>query len=333
MKPLVRVVAIVVVLSVAALAAWLIWRPKPADADVLSGYIEGEALYLSAPVAGPVAKVSVVRGQRVQAGDPLFAMDAQTLQATREQGDARIAQAEAGVSQANAAITQAQASLGQLRADAGAAHSAADTAARDAARYTALERLGQGAVSAQEADRARLSAATTADQAKAADQRLAAAAAQIAGAGAGAAQARAGALQARAGLTETRVKLDQLAPRAPGPARVEEVYFQAGEWAAANQPVVSLLPDAKVKLRFFVPEKEAALYRPGGTVSFTCDSCGQARSARIAYVSPRPEFTPPVIYSRKTRDRLVFLVEAEPTGASGLTPGLPVDVTPLGRAR
>jgi HlyD family secretion protein len=91
------------------------------------------------------------------------------------------------------------------------------------------------------------------------------------------------------------------------------------------------LPDDKVKLRFFVPETAVALYPPGREVRFDCDGCGAERRATIAYVSPRPEFTPPVIYSRESRDRLVFLVEARPDDPAGLTPGLPVDVVPLGR--
>jgi len=50
-------------------------------------------------------------------------------------------------------------------------------------------------------------------------------------------------------------------------------------------------------------------------------------TAKIAYVSPRPEFTPPVIYSREARDRLVYLVQAQPS--IRLNPGQPVDVEPL----
>ena len=52
--------------------------------------------------------------------------------------------------------------------------------------------------------------------------------------------------------------------------------------------------------------------------------------ATIRYVSPRPEFTPPIIFSRDSRDRLVFMVEASPARAASLQPGLPVDVVPLG---
>jgi len=41
------------------------------------------------------------------------------------------------------------------------------------------------------------------------------------------------------------------------------------------------------------------------------------------------EFTPPVIFSRQERAKLVFLVEARPTQATPqLRPGLPVEVRP-----
>ena len=93
--------------------------------------------------------------------------------------------------------------------------------------------------------------------------------------------------------------------------------------------MVSLLPDDRIKVRFFVPEQEVARYRPGRTVRFSCDSCASGLTARISYVSPRPEFTPPVIFSRDSRDRLVFMVEALPAKPANLMPGLPVDVEPL----
>jgi HlyD family secretion protein len=48
----------------------------------------------------------------------------------------------------------------------------------------------------------------------------------------------------------------------------------------------------------------------------------------VSFISPRAEFTPPVIYSRETRSKLVFMVEIvfDPAVAAGLHPGQPVDV-------
>jgi HlyD family secretion protein len=47
----------------------------------------------------------------------------------------------------------------------------------------------------------------------------------------------------------------------------------------------------------------------------------------VRFVSPQAEFTPPVIYSREERARLVFMVEARPNErAETLHVGQPVDV-------
>ena len=107
------------------------------------------------------------------------------------------------------------------------------------------------------------------------------------------------------------------------------MFFQLGEWTPASQPILSLIPEDHVRLRFFVPEAAVATYTIGREVTFTCDACPQAMNARISYVSPRPEFTPPIIYSRDSRDRMVFLVEALPVGDTKLIPGQPIDVAPL----
>ena len=44
------------------------------------------------------------------------------------------------------------------------------------------------------------------------------------------------------------------------------------------------------------------------------------------------EYTPPVIYSLETRDKLVFLVEAVPSNPRALVPGQPIDVAPTAEA-
>ncbi|HZZ88590.1 MAG TPA: HlyD family efflux transporter periplasmic adaptor subunit [Caulobacteraceae bacterium] len=299
----------IVLVAVVALAPQ--WR----GTTKLSGYIEGEPLYLASPISGRLTRVDVQRGDRVAAGAALFVVDVRTLAAAQ-------AQAAGQIAQARSAVAAARHTRAQLDANVAAARANAAEADREAARAAHLIALGHGAISQQEADKAR-SAAESAHAALAAAQRQAdAAAAQIGGAGGQLSQAEGAGADAAA-------RLDQAAPVAPTAARVEDVFFQVGEWATANQPVISLLPDERVRLRFFVPEREVARYRMGRQVRFGCDGCAAGLAATINYVSPRPEFTPPVIYSLQSRDRLVFLVEARPVNPRGLTPGLPVDVTPL----
>ncbi|HRD29476.1 MAG TPA: biotin/lipoyl-binding protein, partial [Caulobacter sp.] len=84
MNPKARI-AVVAVVILAAVGAWWTWGRKPVRGAALSGYIEGEALYLSSSTAGPVSRIAVVRGQRVVAGQPLFALDAGPAVALRDQ--------------------------------------------------------------------------------------------------------------------------------------------------------------------------------------------------------------------------------------------------------
>ena len=82
----------------------------------------------------------------------------------------------------------------------------------------------------------------------------------------------------------------------------------------AGAPVVSLLPPGNIKVRFFVPKPRlgdaAASAR---RVRVACDGCAARSTRRVTFISPQAEYTPPVIYSRENRAKLVFLVEARPT--------------------
>lgn len=321
-KPLRRVVLAGGVVLVLA-AAWWAWRPRSEDAPVLSGYIEGDPLYLSAPVSGALAQVAVVQGQRVAIGAPLFRMDAEPQAAQTARAAAAVAQAQAQADDLRKG--QRPAELLVYDAQRAAAQARRDEARAEFNRVSALARKGIYAPARLDQARAALdtaAASLVAVERQRAVGTLGARPDQIRAADASAAQNQ-------AALAEAASRLDDLSSRAPSAGRIEEVYFQPGEWAAANQPVVSLLPDDRIKVRFFVPQGRLAAYRPGRIVRFACDGCASGLTARIVYVSPRPEFTPPVIYSRKTRDRMVFLVEALPAHPQRLAPGQPVDVEPL----
>ena len=49
---------------------------------------------------------------------------------------------------------------------------------------------------------------------------------------------------------------------------------------------------------------------------------------KVSYISPRAEYTPPVIFSRESRDKLVFMIESvfDPAVSANLHPGQPLDV-------
>ena len=322
MKPQFVVVAVLAIAGL-LIAAWLFLAPRSHPATTLSGYIEGEALYLAAPVAGTLTQINVRRGDQVAAGQALFVVDPSQLAAQR---DAAIADLTAAQAQAaDARQGQRPIELAVLDAQIEAAQAAERDARSQLVRIEPLVRQGIYARARMDDARSRYDAARA--NAVAARRRRDAAALGARQEAVRAADARvSGAL---AGVTGAQARVRDLAPAAPAAARVEEVFFQRGEWVGANQPVLSLLPRDQIKVRFYVPERQVAAYRVGTTVRFTCDGCAQGLTARIGFVSPRPEFTPPVIFSRGARDRLVFLVEAYLPANTALVPGLPVDVETL----
>ena len=107
-----------------------------------------------------------------------------------------------------------------------------------------------------------------------------------------------------------------------------DTLFRVGEWVAAGQPVVSLLPPSQLKARFFVPEAALAQLHGGAAVRLSCDGCGAPITAHVSRIATEPEYTPPVIYSNEQRAKLVFMVEARPDAqdAARLKPGQPLDV-------
>ena len=129
-------------------------------------------------------------------------------------------------------------------------------------------------------------------------------------------------------LAQANVRLDQKTGHAPTGALVYDTYFREGESVPAGAPVVSLLPPGNVKVRFFVPEPMLGALRPGQAVTLSCDGCGAPFGAAITFISPQAEYTPPVIYSRDSKAKLVYLVEARPAPADAarLRPGQPVEV-------
>ena len=129
-------------------------------------------------------------------------------------------------------------------------------------------------------------------------------------------------------LAQAEWYLSEKRQAAPQAALVYDTLYRPGEWVAANKPVVVLLPAPNIRVRAFVPESRIGAVRLGETVRVVIDGRPEPLTGTVRFISPRAEFTPPVIYSRESRDKLVFMVEIvfDPAIAATLHPGQPVDV-------
>jgi len=127
-------------------------------------------------------------------------------------------------------------------------------------------------------------------------------------------------------LVQIEKQLAEAAPLAPTAGFIEDTYYNAGEFVAAGTPVIAMLPPQNIKLRFFVPQAELAKFTFGAEVTVDCDGCNTMQ-AKINFISSKSEYTPPVIYSVGSRDKLVFMIEAKTNSfEQTLRPGLPVDI-------
>jgi HlyD family secretion protein len=132
----------------------------------------------------------------------------------------------------------------------------------------------------------------------------------------------------QAALDKAKWSFDQKQQFAPTNAFVQDTLYRQGEWVTAGNPVVVLLPPENLKVRFFVPETSLAQIKTGRSVEVSFDGAAKNYSATVNYISTQAEFTPPVIYNRENRAKLVYMIEAKfsPADAAQLRPGQPVDV-------
>jgi len=288
----------------------------------LLGYVEIEPTRVAAPQAGRLVSLSVQRGGEVAAGAPLFALDTELERPALAEADARRAQSDAQAQ--DLASGKRPAELDSLRARVAAAQSAVALAESDLARQQQLARQGFVSDASLDGLRERVrSARAQLDQAGA-DLR----AAELAGREAQRSAATAAVQVAEAQRAQAQTRLAQKQLAAPAAAHVEDTFYRVGEWVPAGSPVVSLLPAGSTKLRFYVPEARLAALRPGSRIRVRCDGCGEGFPARVTWVASSAEYTPPVIYSKDNRAKLVFKAEARPERAVVLAPGLPIDVLP-----
>ncbi len=312
-----------ILLLLAVLVGAAVWfLTRPVGPDPWLGYVEGEALYVAAPVSGTLASRPVERGGRVSAGAPLFALDPRTADAGAAQAAAQVAGAEASLSDLGAARERAP-EIDVARAAEAAARAQLVRAEADYRRFADLAAKGFASRTQLDAARAaRDSAAASVAQAQAQQRAGALSVGRSAQQTAAAAQVQG----AKAALAAEARRRQEIAPVSPASGQIEQTYYNPGEWVPANQPVVSVIPDDKRKIRFFVPQDKVAGLHPGQAVRFSCDGCGKERTATVRYIAPRAEFTPPVIYSEHARAKLVFMVEAALPAGEPLPLGLPVAV-------
>lgn len=312
--PIKKTVPVLLLLAVAGLGyyAWGQWREQgPGPAFVKgNGRLEATEIDVATKLPGRVRDIQVDDGDFVQAGQLLARMDVLSLQAQRDEAQARLQQAQQTVAGA-----EAQVALRQSDAQAAQALVLQREAEVDAAqrRLNRSETLAQeGASSGQELDddRARLRSvqaalAATRAQVGAAQAAIEAARAQVTA-------SRSGVVAAQATIARLDADLADSDLKAPRAGRVQYRVAEPGEVLGAGGKVLNLVDLTDVYMTFFLPETVAGQVALGSEVRIVLDAAPQyVIPAKVSYVASTAQFTPKMVETANERQKMMFRVKAQ----------------------
>jgi len=263
---------------------------------VYTGTIEATEIDVAAVVAGRLVAVHVDEGDRLAAGDAVFAVDTTFFEVER---DLRAS----GVDMADAAIAAAEAQSRAVR-------SQVQFLEREAARVHRLEAAGVG----------------TAQQSSTLDGQLQVARDQLSAARQLIDQAHAARGQAEAGLRAAEEQLAEAEVVAPIDGVVLSRNREPGEVVAPGMSVVTLGDLDHMWLRIYVPLTTLETLEVNQPVTVRLDADpDQPYAAHIQRISPEAEFTPRDILTPDERVKRVFAVDVALEPARGLHPGIPAE--------
>ncbi len=271
----------------------------------LQGVVELHERQLGFDVQGRLAQLYVQRGQRVEAGQLLGALDdalQRPLRDARAQ-DAEAAQAQLDLLRSGTREEDVLATEAQLRG----ARAAETTSNEQLQRARRLRQTG--VVPQAQLDDAEAQAARARSERESLEQRLAA---QKNGARAPELrQAKARVDSARAALAAEEARLARSVLRAPAAGVVLDTTAEPGEVLAAGTPAVILGETRRPYLDVFVAQQDLAGVRVGAAATVRVDAARETFRGTVSDVARTTEFTPRYLFSPRERANLVVRVRID----------------------
>jgi len=296
---------------------------QKSDTQTYNGYAEGEFVNVSSTQSGKLDKLFVKRGDKVTINANLFTLECDNELLALKQASEDLSGAEATLRDYQKGSRPEE--IDVIEAQLSQAYANADNAAKQLNRNSVL--YPSNAVSKTQLDDSVALAKTTEGRVKELKNALNVAKLSKRSDQIAAQEARIGQLKALVAQAQWRV--DEKGVKSRYDALVFDTLYREGEWVNTGGIIIRLLPPENIKIRFFVPQKIAESLQIGQNVSIISRSDGKNIGAKVTYISPEAEFTPPIIYSNETKDSLTYMIEAYPqkSDAAQLHPGQPVEVS------
>ncbi|MBV8626092.1 MAG: efflux RND transporter periplasmic adaptor subunit [Herbaspirillum sp.] len=306
------VVLLVVLLAGGAAYAWQhLHHTGPGEGFASgNGRIEATEVDVATKLAGRVDAILVNEGDFVTAGQTLARMQVLSLEAQRDEAQARQQQSVSAVASAEAQVAVRESDYQAALAQSAQRESELDAARRRLSRSEVLVKEGASSVQELDDDRARvlgMQAAVTASRAQvtAAQAAVVAARTQVSG-------ARATVTAALATVQRIKVDIDDSALAAPRAGRVQYRIAQPGEVLGSGGKVLNLVDLGDVYMTFFVPEATAGKLALGSEARIVLDAAPQyVIPARLSFVASTAQFTPKTVETASERQKLMFRVKAQ----------------------
>ena len=311
-KNLLTIGLLVVLLAGGATYAWQrLHHSGPGEGFASgNGRIEATEVDVATKLGGRVDAILVNEGDFVSAGQPLAQMQILSLQAQREEAQARQQQSLSAVASAEAQVAVRESDYQAALAQSAQRESELDAAQRRLARSEVLVKEGASSLQEVDDDRARvrgMQAAVTAAQAQVTAARAAVVAARTQVSG-----ARSTVTAAAATVQRIKVDIDDSTLIAPRAGRVQYRIAQPGEVLGGGGKLLNLVDLSDVYMTFFVPEAVAGKLALGAEARIVLDAAPQyVIPARISFVASTAQFTPKTVETASERQKLMFRVKAQ----------------------
>ena len=288
----------------------------------MQGYVDVTLRFISSTRSGKLVALSVDKGDRVLEGEELFVLEGEPEAIEKGVGEAKVVEAEArvedlGKGRRPSEIDEIEGRLERAKADV-----SIKLLTYERRKQLFLEEAtNKESVDLAEAEYKESMGLLNAVEAELETAKLGARVGEIE-------VARAQLEGAKGELERVEWELGEKRVVSPVKGMVFDTYYEEGEVVPAGKGVLSLLVQEEIWAVFFVPEGLLSRVKLGGEVMVSCDNCEKEFVGKISYISPEAEYTPPVIYSRDRRSKLVYRVEARfrEEDSRKLNVGQPVDV-------
>ena len=299
------------------------WQPVEAPNQIeLSGTVEAREVDLAFQIGGRIVRLAVDEGDAVQIGQPAAALDESDYQLAL-----RNATAQRDAAQAALAALQAGTRIQELRtAEAQLVKAQADLDFAHLEYQRVAELVPKRLASQERLDEARLQQAAAQAGIEQAQQNLALLREGPRREELDKAAAELRARQSAVEIAQRQLEYAQLSSPVAGVVSVR--LAEVGEVVTAGKAVLRVAELGRPWVRAYLNETDLPRVRLGQTAQVRVDGLpGQTLRGRLAFISPKAEFTPKTVETRALRVDLVYRVKVEvddPQAALKL--GMPADV-------